>query len=304
MYIGRGWGHNVNSAQGPITPWASPGAVQRTYLQLLWQLMKWPLEAPQTPKKHLITFLAFFSKFPSLLCKCMASVSPPPTAEHCFPFSHDAAALLIWRWMQFASTSRNSITGTKKAPLKPQFDFLLFGQQSNHGPFIHANSAKFNAQCLLPWIWTTETNHRECCWETARGVFTVRQPECLQQSTPSAWSTVRKQINVLWMLDCQTVPRHGMQTNRCPPPVSLYLFNYTMAAYSTCAPLEEKQQWRDEVIKECTFIERHTLKNLLLFSFLHFFLVLSISNLHQLLNLPHICLLYLDVLFSSSVPVW
>lgn len=192
----------------------------------------------------------------------------------------------------------------KKAPLKPQFDFLLFGQQSNHGPFIHANSAKFNAQCLLPWIWTTETNHRECCWETARGVFTVRQPVCLQQSTPSAWSTVRKQINVLWMLDCQTVPRHGMQTNRCPPPVSLYLFNYTMAAYSTCAPLEEKQQWRDEVIKKCTFIERHTLKNLLLFSFLRFILVLSISNLHQLLNLPHICLLYLDVLFSSSVPVW
>lgn len=112
----------------------------------------------------------------------------------------------------------------QKAPLKPQFDFLLFGQQSNHGPFIHANSAKFNAQCLLPWIWTTETNHRECCWETARGVFTVRQPECLQQSTPSAWSTVRKQINVLWMLDCQTVPRHGMQTNRCPPPL-VYIYS-------------------------------------------------------------------------------
>lgn len=134
MYIGRGWGHNVNSAQDPITPWASPGAVQRTYLQLLWQLMKWPLEAPQTPKKHLITFLAFFSKFPSLLCKCMASVSPPPTAEHCFPFSHDAAALLIWRWMQFASTSRNSITGTKKplSNLNLIFCYLVSNQIMDH----------------------------------------------------------------------------------------------------------------------------------------------------------------------------
>lgn len=73
------------------------------------------------------------------------------------------------------------------------------------------------------------------------------------------------------MLDCQTMPRHGMQTNRCPPPVRLYLFNYMMAAYSTCAALEEKQQWSDEVIKECTFIERHTLKNLLLFSFFRLF---------------------------------
>lgn len=44
-----------------------------------------------------------------------------------------------------------------------------------------------------------------------------------------------------------------------------------MAAYSTCAALEEKQQWSDEVIKECTFIERHTLKNLLLFSFFRLF---------------------------------
>ncbi len=30
----------------------------------------------------------------------------------------------------------------------------------NHIPFIHidANPAKFNAQCLLPWIWDTEKN--------------------------------------------------------------------------------------------------------------------------------------------------
>lgn len=27
MYIVRGGGRNANSAQGPITPWAGPGAV-------------------------------------------------------------------------------------------------------------------------------------------------------------------------------------------------------------------------------------------------------------------------------------
>lgn len=64
----------------------------------------------------------------------MASVSPPPTAGHCFPFSHDAAALLIWRWMQFASKSRNSITGTKKplSNLNLIFCYLVSNQIMDH----------------------------------------------------------------------------------------------------------------------------------------------------------------------------
>lgn len=134
------------------------------------------------------------------------------------------------------------------------------------------------AACYLGY--ETQNKPLSLLLRNSRGVFTVRRPECLEQYTASAWSTVRNLINVLWTLDCQTVPRHATQTNRCPPIILLWSV-IMLAVKSACTVLRAatKAQCDADVSslkgwgnhKECKpFLRKRNLQCFLCFSFHQF----------------------------------